>query len=94
MASYQITAPVADFTGVVVGVAFADGTATVESKADHAALSYFRRRGYTVVVVDVAVDEVPKLTPAQEKAAAKKAADEEEAARKAAEEAAANGGTK
>lgn len=40
-----ITAPVKGFTGVVVGVAFADGKGETD---DESAVSYFHRHGYTV----------------------------------------------
>ena len=41
----RVTAPVAGFAGVVVGVVFTDG---VGHTSDATALGYFRRRGYTV----------------------------------------------
>lgn len=49
MARFEITAPVAGFTGVVAGIAFADGKATVESGQGSKALAYFGRKGYKVV---------------------------------------------
>lgn len=43
----QVHAPAgAQFTGVVAGVAFAHGVATIDSDADRKALAYFRRKGY------------------------------------------------
>lgn len=41
----KITAPVAEFNGVVAGVHFADGKAETENEA---ALAYFERQGYGV----------------------------------------------
>lgn len=41
----KITTPVEGYTGVVVGVSFADGQGETE---DAAALAYFARHGYTV----------------------------------------------
>lgn len=59
---YKITAPVADHTGRVAGVAFADGVATIDGDTQHQALAYFRRKGYGVAEVrrgkDVEVEQV------------------------------------
>lgn len=55
MAKFKITAPDGSFSGVVGGVQFRDGVAEVESPS--AALSYCRRRGYTVEPVG---DDKPK----------------------------------
>lgn len=51
---FEITAPATDFTGVVAGVAFANGKATVEVTTPELrrAVQYFRRQGYGVVDLD------------------------------------------
>lgn len=41
----RVTTPVAGFSGVVAGVAFADGAAETSNRA---ALAYFRRHGYGI----------------------------------------------
>lgn len=46
MARAIVNTPVKGFTGSVVGVNFADGTADVD---DEAALAYFERHGYDVI---------------------------------------------
>lgn len=80
MPKFEVSTPVAGFTGEVVGVVFAHGKATVEPGA---ALDYFRRAGYEIVPVDE--DEPAAEKPKAKTAAEKKA---EAAAAKAAEEAA------
>lgn len=47
---YKITAPLANFTGQSVGVAFQAGTAEVDDTSDagRSALAYFQRAGYRV----------------------------------------------
>lgn len=54
-----ITTPVEGFTGVVIGVTFADGKG--ETK-DDAKIAYFRRHGYGVSETEKAV-EVPEGKP-------------------------------
>jgi hypothetical protein len=44
---YTVTAPNAEFTGEIGGVAFYHGAATVESE-QASTLGYFRRRGFTL----------------------------------------------
>ena len=63
-----VTAPVADFTGEVVGVSFKDGTATT---ADPVAIGYFKRAGYKVGAAPV--DDVPpaSTTGAPDRSASK-----------------------
>lgn len=51
-----VTAPVADYTGTVAGVAFEGG---VGETTDDNALAYFRRHGYDVA------DEKPKRSAAK-----------------------------
>ncbi|MEV4036374.1 hypothetical protein [Streptomyces umbrinus] len=46
---HTITAPVAEFTGQVGGVWFANGTAETDNEG---ALAYFRRHGYGVTPLD------------------------------------------
>jgi hypothetical protein len=78
---YTITAPVENFTGEVAGVAFAHGTATVDTDRSGAAnaLGYFQRRGYTVAPVERPEPETPSepesetpSEPESEKAAPKR----------------------
>ncbi|GAA3705418.1 hypothetical protein GCM10023081_46810 [Arthrobacter ginkgonis] len=52
-----IESPVADFTGVVIGVHFKDGAAESEHEG---ALNYFRRHGYTVTEPEPKEPEAPK----------------------------------
>ena len=67
-----VRAPVEGFTGVVVGVAFAEGVGKV-AKTDARARAYFARQGYTVgadeAVAAVSVVEQapaePSATPAE-----------------------------
>ncbi|MDT0306123.1 hypothetical protein RM780_03990 [Streptomyces sp. DSM 44917] len=54
---FEITAPAVGFNGEVAGVNFSRGRATADSETDAAALSYFRRKGYTVVPVDAGAPE-------------------------------------
>lgn len=72
----RITTPVEGFTGVVVGVTFADGKGETD---DQSAIAYFTRHGYTVE----AEKPAPKKPTAAEKAAAEKAKADKEAADKA-----------
>lgn len=50
MTTYDITAPEPQFSGEVAGVNFSQGTATLDSRHEHAAaaLAYFGRRGYGI----------------------------------------------
>jgi hypothetical protein len=59
---YEIKAPVRSFSGTSAGVAFTDGTGSVEDtdKPGRAALEYFRRHGYRVTPV------LPEAPEAQE----------------------------
>jgi len=58
MADLKVTAP-QPFTGEIAGVSFHKGEATANREKDRAALSYFRRHGYTVEpVIDDEADEV------------------------------------
>ncbi|WP_036374354.1 hypothetical protein [Micromonospora sp. ATCC 39149] len=61
MALFKLTTPTPGFTGKVAGVAFADGTATVDSETHGRALAYFRRRGYRVEEASE-----PVVTPAEQ----------------------------
>lgn len=65
MNEFTVTAPVADFTGESVGVAFKDGAGHVNdsTKEGRAAIEYFRRRGYTLTAV---VDEEPEEETGQQ----------------------------
>lgn len=67
MNQFTVTAPVADFTGESVGVAFKDGVGHVNdaSKEGRAAIEYFRRRDYTLTAV---VDEEPEEQTGQQQA--------------------------
>ncbi|MFD8545015.1 hypothetical protein [Streptomyces sp. NPDC059649] len=49
---YRITAPVHGHTGVIAGVAFAEGVATCCDPA-LGAIEYFRRHGYELVCLDI-----------------------------------------
>lgn len=67
MARFEVNAPVASFTGVSAGIAFARGRAVVTSDTAEglAALYYFKTQGYGIAALDgVEVDEV--LTRANE----------------------------
>ena len=55
----EIHTPVEGYTGVVAGVAFADGVGHTD---DRAALAYFERRGYTV---DHGAPAYPEGTPGE-----------------------------
>lgn len=72
MASFEITTPVEDFTGVACGIAFQDGRATVDDRTPEAraALDYFRRRGYAVTPLGA---EPEQTDPPEPKAPAKSA---------------------
>lgn len=48
MATYQVTTPVAGFSGAVGNVHFAEGAATVDDATHGAELNYFRAQGYGV----------------------------------------------
>lgn len=63
---YLVTAPTPEYTGLVAGVAFAAGRATVDDSSPgvRRALGYFRRRGYRVEPAPVAVSaEQPDPEP-------------------------------
>jgi hypothetical protein len=64
---HKITTPTPGYTGKVAGIAFADGTATIDDSNDahRRALAYFRRKGYRV-------EEVKAEEPAPEPAADEK----------------------
>lgn len=67
MARFEISTPVADYTGMSAGINFTAGKAIVSSdtQAGMSALGYFRQAGYGILALDeVAVDEV--LTRANE----------------------------
>jgi hypothetical protein len=53
----KVSTPVADFTGVVAGVAFVDGAADVS--AGCGAVAYFRRHGYAL---EELLERVPSAT--------------------------------
>ncbi|MEV0619594.1 hypothetical protein AB0I81_40190 [Nonomuraea sp. NPDC050404] len=52
MRFYKITAPSADYSGTVGGVGFHKGVARVAEDEAGTALDYFRRKGYSVEVVE------------------------------------------
>jgi hypothetical protein len=61
MARFEVSAPVASFTGISAGVAFARGRAVVTSDTAEglAALYYFKQAGYGIAALDgVEVDDV------------------------------------
>jgi hypothetical protein len=66
MTLHKITAPVSGYTGTVAGVTLANGTAETDNEA---ALSYFRRHGYSVEPVEEPEpdggqgDDVPLVGP-------------------------------
>ncbi|MGW4602736.1 hypothetical protein ACWENS_05600 [Streptomyces sp. NPDC004532] len=53
---FEVTTPVAGFTGTACGVVFRDGVGTVDDSTDagRAAVAYFGRRGYTLAPVEAA----------------------------------------
>lgn len=58
MAKITVRAPVRDFKGVVAGVVFNGGSATVDDEKQAAAVAYFRRKGYRLGEKEPA-DEAP-----------------------------------
>jgi hypothetical protein len=64
MARYEVTTPVAGFTGEIGGVQFVNGRAVIDEQANAATLAYCAAAGYGVVPADgdadEATDEVPK----------------------------------
>lgn len=65
MATITVRAPVRDFKGVVAGVVFTGGVATVDDEKHAAAVAYFRRKGYRF-----GADAGGKSTAAEPKAGA------------------------
>ena len=55
----KITTPVKGFTGVVVGVTFADGRGETDNES---AIAYFHRHGYTIEAAQKAI-EIPEGAP-------------------------------
>jgi hypothetical protein len=72
---YTVTAPEQGYSGDVAGAVFVDGSATVPESST-AALTYFRRRGYTVepVGAQVAQSEPEATSDARPKKSASKGA--------------------
>lgn len=60
MTNAIVNTPVKGFTGTVIGVAFANGTADVE---DPTKLAYFTRHGYDVIYAPVQAVEIPEGEP-------------------------------
>jgi hypothetical protein len=60
MTKYLITAPEPRFNGESAGLVFRAGEACAETPADLAAVTYCRRRGYTVVAVDSDDEPLPE----------------------------------
>lgn len=58
MATITVRAPVRDFKGVVAGIVFTGGVATVDDEKHAAAVAYFRRKGYQLGEEEPA-DETP-----------------------------------
>lgn len=86
----HITTPVEGYTGVVAGVAFADGKGET---AEPAALAYFARKGYGITPTDAEVEEA-RLAAEADEAAAQAAHDAEREAAEAAEREAAEAAAK
>ncbi|HYF71335.1 MAG TPA: hypothetical protein VD864_00865 [Nocardioides sp.] len=59
MTKYTITAPEPTYKGEFAGLVFQAGKARAETPADLAAVTYCRRRGYTVVAVDSEGEPLP-----------------------------------
>ncbi|MFI6443820.1 hypothetical protein [Kitasatospora sp. NPDC050543] len=62
MPKYLISASRPDYQGNIVGIHFQDGAATVDPAADdqqRAALGYFQRAGYSMVVLPEEAEEPP-----------------------------------
>ncbi|GLH97351.1 hypothetical protein [Phytohabitans aurantiacus] len=69
---YKITAPVAGYTGLVAGVAFADGSATIDTAEEkhRRALAYFERKRYGIEQLGIEepdIEEPDADPPAEEK---------------------------
>ncbi|MFD4111615.1 hypothetical protein ACFWWU_36490 [Streptomyces sp. NPDC058650] len=64
MARAIVNTPVEGFTGIVVGVAFVNGTADVDEEAQ---LAYFERQGYEVIYAptEPEVVEIPDGDPVE-----------------------------
>lgn len=60
MRAYTVRTPVAKFTGVIVGVSFADGVA--KGVTSTKALDYFRRHGYPLTPEDGTGAATPAIT--------------------------------
>lgn len=58
MAKITVRAPVRDFKGVVAGVVFNGGSATVDDEKQAVAVAYFRRKGYQLGDEKEPADEV------------------------------------
>ena len=58
MAKITVRAPVRDFKGVVAGVVFNGGSATVDDEKQAAAVAYFRRKVYQLGDEKEPADEV------------------------------------
>ena len=68
MADFKVTAP-QPFTGEIAGVSFHKGEATANRERDRAALSYFRRHGYSVEPVIEDEPEQPAEEPQDDSSA-------------------------
>lgn len=70
MARYLVQAPRTDYAGVVAGVRFTEGAATIDTANQLAAYGYFQRAGYTITLLDEPAEQLAKpTTKARQRAA-------------------------